>query len=368
MPTGLEERKGEHIRLSLEKNVSSTISPGLDDVKFIHMSLPEINLDEVTTSIKFLDHTLSAPLLIESMTGGTAQAERINRNLAEAAEEIGVAIGVGSQRAALKNPRLEKTFRVVRERAPSVPILANIGCSQLLDDDADTAVHKAIEMMQANALTIHLNPLQEAIQPEGETRFKGILDKIADLTSKIQVPLIVKETGAGISKEIAVKLSKAGVKYVDVAGVGGTTWAGVEHYRAEKRKDTRRANLGKLFWNWGIPTTVSLIETLATTDMKVIASGGVRSGIDIAKSLALGADLAGMALPFLSPATKNADLVKRKLNEVIEELRVTMFLTSSPTPPSLKKAPLVILGDTYTWLTQRGIYVRDYLEKRIRLS
>ncbi|WP_455363958.1 type 2 isopentenyl-diphosphate Delta-isomerase [[Eubacterium] cellulosolvens] len=360
-------RKSGHIQVSLNKNVESSISSGLDDIRLIHMSLPEIDLDKVDTNLRFLEHDLKAPFLIEPMTGGTAKAEKINGNLAEAAEKVGVAIGIGSQRAALEDPKLEKTFKIARKKAPSAPIFANIGCSQLLEIDSKIKIQKAIDMIEADALMIHLNPLQEAIQPEGETHFNGILEKISNLTNEIQIPMIVKETGAGISKETATKLSKIGVKYLDIAGVGGTSWAGVEYHRAEKVKDRRRANLGKTFWNWGIPTVISLIEVLSMTDMKVIASGGIRSGVDSAKAIALGAELSGMALPLLEPANKSSREVEKKILESRDELRTAMFLTSSATLNQLKKAPLVVLGETYTWLTQRGVYVRDYLERKIRI-
>ncbi|MEM4246451.1 MAG: type 2 isopentenyl-diphosphate Delta-isomerase [Candidatus Bathyarchaeia archaeon] len=363
----LEGRKLDHIRVSLSERVESGVGAGFEDVKLIHASLPEIDLEEVDTGTRFLNHDLKAPILIEPMTGGTSRAERINRNLAEAAEELGVALGVGSQRAALEDPRLEKTFRVVREAAPNALVLANIGCPQLLEPGAEGKAQKAVEMVEADGLMIHLNPLQEAIQPEGETRFRGALEMIGKVAEKVTVPLVVKETGAGVSKEVAVMLRRAGVRYLDVAGLGGTSWAGVEHHRAEKAGDSRRASLGRAFWDWGIPTVVSLVETLALTDMKVIASGGVRSGIDAAKAVALGAELAGMALPLLKPAVEGAGSVKRRLREVIDELKVAMFLTSSPTPAALRRAPLVIMGETRHWLGQRGEYVRDYLEKRVRV-
>ena len=211
-------RKIDHIKLSIEKSVESNIDSGFKDVRFVHMSLPEIDLSDIDIHIKFLKHRLFAPLIIESITGGTPQAKKINGNLAEAAEDLGIAIGVGSQRAALENRNLIDTYTIVRDKAPSVPVLANLGAPQLLDESAVDYATEAIEMLNANALIIHLNALQEAVQPQGQTHFKEVFRKIFEISRKIDVPLIAKETGAGISFEIAKYLKSAGVKIIDVGG------------------------------------------------------------------------------------------------------------------------------------------------------
>lgn len=351
-------RKFDHIKIGIEESVESSIDPGFNDVRLIHNSLPEIDLVEVNTSTSFLNYHLQAPLVIEPITGGVPQAKRINSNLAEAAEDLGIAIGVGSQRAALEDVNMIETYTIVRDKAPSVPVFANIGSPQLVEEEAEEYAKEAVRMLNADALMIHLNPLQEAVQPEGQTNFKGITDRISKIAKKIKVPVIVKETGAGICREVAEHLKLAGITIVDVSGLGGTSWAAVEYYRALRARNLQKAYLGKAFWDWGIPTVTSLLEIRSVPGLKVIASGGVRSGIDVAKVLALGADLAGMALPLLKPATKDKDSVKNWLMNLVEELKVAMFLTASVNVNSLKKASLVIMGQTDLWIKQRGLKYR----------
>lgn len=348
-------RKIDHIKIGIEEYIESNIDPGFKDVKLVHVSLPEINLNEIDTSTTFLNHHLHAPIIIEPITGGAPETKMINSNLAEAAEDFQIAIGVGSQRSALENEEMIDTYTIVRDKAPSVPVIANLGCPQLLDDNAEDLVRNAVSMLNADAIMIHLNALQEAVQPEGQTNFKGGASKISEVIKKISVPIIIKETGAGISREVAQKLQSIGVSIIDVAGLGGSSWAAVEYYRALKAQKKQKARLGKVFWDWGIPTVVSLVEVRSIDGLKLISSGGVRSGLDIAKSLALGADLAGMALPLLKPATKNVNQVRNFLNNIIEELRVAMFLTSSSTILSLKQTPFIIIGQTKEWLNQRKV-------------
>lgn len=357
-------RKIDHIKLSIEKSVESNIDAGFKDVRFVHMSLPEIDLSDIDIHIKFLKHRLFAPLIIESITGGTPRAKKINGNLAEAAEDLGIAIGVGSQRAALENRNLIDTYTIVRDKAPSVPVLANLGAPQLLDENAVDYAMEAIEMLNANALIIHLNALQEAVQPEGQTNFKEVFKKLSEISRKIDVPLIAKETGAGISFEIAKYLKSAGVKIIDVGGLGGTSWAAVEYYRASKAKKGNKAKLGKTFWDWGIPTVASLVEVNSIHGMTSIASGGVRTGLDVAKAIALGANIVGMALPLLKPATQDSMKVKKVLDNIIQELKTAMFLTGAKDIKSLKNMPVVIYGPTKEWLIQRGFKIK-YLTKNL---
>jgi isopentenyl-diphosphate delta-isomerase len=358
-------RKHEHIRVCLEERVESHVEPGFREVLLVHESLPDLNLGDIDASYEFLGRRVEAPLVIEPITGGVEDALEINRKLAEAAEEHGVILSVGSQRAALEDPRLEHTYRVARDAAPNAVILANIGCAQLLQGDPVEAAERAVEMVEADGLTVHLNPLQEAVQPEGETSLKGIYRELERLTREIKVPLIVKETGAGISAETAVRLERHGVRFVDVAGLGGTSWAGVEYYRASRMGDALRTKLGEGFWDWGIPTVVSLLEVLEFTSMKAIASGGVRSGVDLAKALALGAEAGGMALPFLRAAVKSREAVSSLIEEVIQELRLAMFLTGSGNIGELKCKPLIILGRTGEWLSLRGIDPGRYARRRL---
>jgi len=363
MAEKIKSRKLDHLIIGLTKNVESHKSSGFNDVTLIHNALPEINKEEIDLSINLFKCNLNAPLIIEPMTGGTFKAMKVNATLAEAAEKLKIGIGVGSQRAALEGPSLKKTYTIVREKAPTTLVLANIGCSQILGEEGIEKAKEAIEMINANALTIHLNPLQESIQPEGETRFKGVLNAISQLIRKLNVPIIVKETGAGISMEVAKKLENIGIEFVDVAGLGGTSWASVEYYRAKSSSNKTLEALGKTFWDWGIPTVASLIEVKSTTKIKVIASGGVRSGLDVAKSIALGAEAAGLALPLLKQAIKGAKQTIKFLEIIIEELKTAMFLTGSKNLNELKNTPVIISGETSTWLSKRGINLNSYFAK-----
>ncbi|HID17104.1 TPA: type 2 isopentenyl-diphosphate Delta-isomerase [Candidatus Bathyarchaeota archaeon] len=365
MAKGIEGRKLDHLSIALVRDIEASVSPGFDDVTLVHDATPELNREDVDLSIELLNHRLRAPILIEPMTGGVPEALKINASLAEAAEELGLGVGVGSQRAALKDPSLRKTYRIVREKAPTTLVLANIGCSQILGDEGIENAMKVIEMIDADALSIHLNPLQESIQPEGETKFRGVLKAITKITKEVKTPVIVKETGAGISIEAARKLEEADVQIIDVAGLGGTSWASVEYYRAKASSNKTLETLGKTFWNWGIPTVVSLIEVKAATKVKVIASGGVRTGLDAAKSIALGAEAVGLALPLLKPAARGPKMVIERLKIVLEELKTAMFLTGTRNVKALRKVPVIISGKTSEWLSRRGINLDEYARRRL---
>ncbi len=362
----VEIRKQDHIRICLERDVESQESSGFNETALVHDSLPELALTEIDISTELLGKKIKAPIVIEPITGGTEESVSINRNLAEIAEELGIVLSIGSQRAALEDSRLERTYRVVRDTAPSTVILANIGCAQLLRRDPLEIAEAVVEMIDADGLTVHLNPLQESIQPEGDTDLQGVLNQIGRLTSNLKVPIIVKETGAGISKETALKLEHHGVEMVDTAGLGGTTWAGVEHYRSLAKGDHVRARLGKRFWDWGIPTVVSLVEILEFTSMKVIASGGVRSGLDVAKAMALGAEASGLALPLLKAAVKSKEAISERLDIVIQELRLALFLTGSGDLASLKCKPLILMGKTADRLLKRGVDVSRYARRHLK--
>ena len=361
----IEERKDEHIRVCLDEDVrAKKITPGFENISLIHRALPEISRDEIDLSTEVFNHRFSAPIVIEGITGGTEKAFRINAAIAQAVEELGLGMGVGSQRAALENYRLERTYSVTRKEAPTAFLMANIGGPQIIREYNLKEVRKAIEMIEADALVIHLNPLQEAVQPEGETNYAGILEKLREITAALDIPVIVKETGAGVAAEDAEKLKEAGVSGIDVAGAGGTSWSAVEYYRAKKRGDHRAEEVGMDLWDWGVPTAVSLVEVLQAVDLPVIASGGVRSGSDIAKSLALGADLAGFASPVLGPALKGSDEVKEKLRIVMHLLRTVMFLVGAGSTDELKESPLVIAGKTADWLRARGYDLETYATRR----
>jgi len=363
----VEERKMDHIHICLNEDVEAKkTTTGFEDIFLIHRALPELNLDEIDLSTEVFGHKFAAPIMISSMTGGAQEALKINASIAEAVEELGLGMGVGSQRAALENPNLRRTYAVVRKKAPNAFIAANIGAPQLIRGYTVEKLEKAVDMIEADALIIHLNPLQEAIQPEGEAFYSGALVKIKEITENLDVPIIVKETGAGIAAEDAKRLEEAGAAGIDVAGAGGTSWAAVECYRANQREDYFAEEVGKEFWDWGIPTAVSLIEVVQSVDISVIASGGVRSGVDVAKALALGADLAGFALPVLEPAVKGSEKVKQKIEIIIQQLRTSMFLVGAGSTERLKDAPLIVLGKTAEWLKLRKFDIESYARRRLK--
>ncbi|MCJ7443695.1 MAG: type 2 isopentenyl-diphosphate Delta-isomerase [Methanotrichaceae archaeon] len=351
-----KKRKVDHIRICLEKAVECYRRP-FEDLVLIHSALPEISENDIDVSCDFLGQKVRAPLIISAMTGGHPDTKKINVNLAEAAQEMGVALGVGSQRAALEDPKQEDTFSAVREAAPDVPIIGNIGAVQLRKCGPEVLEILA-EMIDANAIAIHLNFLQESVQPEGDRDASGIFEALR-YAARGTVPLLIKETGAGIGHEIARELVKNGLKLIDVSGMGGTSWSGVEAYRAEEAGDIESMELGKLFWNWGIPTPASIVECLSA-GADVVASGGIRSGIDAAKSIALGASMTGIALPLLSPATKSSDEVVKVLKTYVRALKISMFLTGCRNIHELQCAPLVVLGSTKDWLNQRGFDIKKY--------
>ncbi|MGB9134340.1 MAG: type 2 isopentenyl-diphosphate Delta-isomerase [Candidatus Bathyarchaeia archaeon] len=364
MPNQTENRKADHIRISLEKNVQAKqATTGFEDIQFVHQALPEIDHRKIRLTAEIFGHKFSAPIIVGAMTGGTQEAVKINTSIAETVEKLGLGMGVGSQRAAIEEPRLKSTYKIVRKKAPTAFLIANIGAPQLVRGYGLKEAETAVEMIGADALAIHLNPLQEAIQPEGEASYAGVLGKIERIAEKLQVPVVIKETGAGISAEVAKKLEQAGVKGIDVSGVGGTSWAAVEYYRATTAKDAFRQRLGEIFWDWGIPTTVSLVEVSQSTKLTVIASGGVRTGTHIAKALALGASLASVSAPILRPATCSSDEVKKALSFCIEELRNTMFLVGAQSVDELKRAPVVIFGKTAEWLDKRGFKTATYARR-----
>lgn len=328
----MQERKTDHIQISLKRKVETGLT-GLDQYRFTHNALPEVDFEEIDPATEFLGKKLAAPILISSMTGGTAEGGKINRNLAEAAQKTGVAMAVGSQRVAIENSKLISTFQV-REVAPDVLLLANLGAVQLNYGYGLKECQQAVEMIQADALVLHLNSLQEAIQPEGNTNFAGLLAKIERTAKNLSVPVVVKEVGCGLSGETAKRLYQAGVRIVDTAGWGGTNWAKIEGVRAEN-------NLGEVFSQWGVPTADSIIQCRKIKGLRVIGSGGIRNGIEIAKAIVLGADLVGLALPFLKPATKSTEAVEKKLSQLIEELKVTMFSLGVSNLEELKRVKLV---------------------------
>ena len=339
-------RKLDHLRICAEKEVESG-DAGFGDIRFIHNALPECDMGTIDLSTRFLDHRFDSPLFISAMTGGHPGTKEVNARLARMAERFGIGMGVGSQRAALENPQLADTFSVVRDEAPHAFLVANLGAVQLRDHGNEWA-ERAIEQIDADAIAIHLNFLQEAIQPEGDHNATGCLAAIESLCADTKVPVIVKETGCGISGTTARQCWGVGVRAIDVGGWGGTSWAAVESVRADESrndKDRHLKSLGTALSGWGIPTVVSLAEVLVTGG-PVIASGGLRSGMDIAKSLAIGADLCGMALPLLKPALESDEALVQQIETLHHELAVAMFLSGSGKIANLAKARMYITGRT----------------------
>ncbi len=362
----IEERKADHIEICLEENIQARKkTTGFEDVSLVHKALLEIERKKIDLSTTVFGYKFSAPIFVGAMTGGTPKALKINAAIAEAIEELNLGMGVGSQRAAIDNPKLERSFTVVREKAPTVFILANIGGPQLVGKYGIKEARKAVEMIEANALAIHLNALQEAIQPEGETKYSGLIKKIGEVAQALEVPVIVKETGAGIASEEAKMLEEAGVAGIDVAGVGGTSWAAVEYYRAKRHQDSLHQRLGETFWDWGIPTAISLVETVQSVSIPAIASGGIRHGTDAAKALALGASLASVAYPILQPAAKSPEEVKKTLQFLIGEVRNCMFLVGADSIQKLQKVPVVLTGKTAEWLRVRGFQPELYSRRSV---
>ena len=333
----IETRKADHIKINLEQDVRSALTTGLEKYHFVHEALPELDLERVDASLKLFEKLLGAPILISSMTGGTDEAETINLRLAEAAYVMRVAMGVGSQRAAIENPEQAKTFQV-RRVAPDILLFANIGAVQLNYGYGVDACRKAVDMIEADALYLHLNPLQEAVQAGGDTNFAGLAKKIEEVCKKLGVPVIAKEVGWGISERTAKLLADCGVSAIDVAGAGGTSWSQVEMHRAP---DEFTRELAATFVGWGIPTAESILNVKkAAPDMIVFASGGIQDGLDIAQCVALGATLAGMAGPFLKAAAVSSEKAIDVIKLIKRQIEVTMFVAGVGTLEEFKVGKL----------------------------
>ena len=346
MASEIERRKRAHIDTVLQEDVGAKgVTTGFEQMYFEHVALPEIDLNAIDTRCEIFGKSLAVPLLISSMTGGTDIARDINQHLAEAAQELGIAMGVGSQRAAIVDPDFAHTFQV-RSVAPDILLFANLGAVQFNYGFTVDDARKAVEMIEADALFLHLNPLQEAVQAEGDRDWTGVLAKIGDLSKALDVPLVVKEVGNGISAALARRLIDVGVAGIDVAGAGGTSWSEVEAYRQD---DETKRRIAHSFAGWGIPTARALSDVRAALPtIPVIASGGIRTGIDAAKAVRLGADLVGMAAPVLGSATETAKAVQKSMSTVAEELKIAMFCTGSRDIGALRQAVLLRTADGST--------------------
>jgi len=335
--TRTQARKKEHLEICLDtEGVSSHSSTGLDRYRFVHNALPELDLDEIDIGTTFLGKKLRAPILISSMTGGFDLARKVNRNLAAAAQELGIGMGVGSQRVAIEEPGAADSFKV-REVAPDILLLGNLGAVQLNYGYATEHCRRAVAMIGADALILHLNVLQEALQPEGNRNFKGLAEKIATVCSELQLPVVVKEVGNGISAEVAQVLHRAGVAAIDIAGKGGTAWSAVEAQRATQQGKP----YSRTFTDWGIPTEEALVGVRAALpSMPLVASGGIRSGLDIAKCVALGADMAALGQPLLAAALESPEEVVKFMGGIIHEFKVAMLCVGAANLEALRRTAL----------------------------
>ena len=344
----ISDRKLEHLLICKNYDVEfKDKTTGFEDIELIHNALPEIDKNDIDLSTSVFGKKLDSPLFITAITGGHPASKEINKQLAIVAEENNIALGVGSQRAACEHPELADTYSVVRDNAPDCLLVGNIGAPQL------NLANKAVEILDADILAIHLNPLQESIQPEGDLDARGYLDLISKITDAVDIPVMAKETGCGISGETAKQLADAGVSFIDIEGAGGTSWAAVETYRAEDRY------YGELFWDWGIPTAISTAEVVNNVDIPVVSSGGIRSALEAAKAIALGADSVGMALPFLKKSISHEELTQF-INKFNDSLRIAMFLVGANNIEELKQSKLVVQGKTREWLNERGINTKNY--------
>lgn len=334
-----ESRKVDHIKINLEKNVDfPNLTTGLERYRFLHQSVPEIDLAEIDTTVSLFGKTLRTPLLISSMTGGTEMAESLNRSLAEAAQNHQIAMGLGSQRAAIEDENLARSFEI-RAIAPDILLFANVGAVQLNYGYGTTEFQRAVDMAEADALILHFNVLQEAVQPEGDINFAGLLGKVEALCNTLPVPVIAKEVGWGFSEQAVRDLANAGVAAIDVAGSGGTSWSEVEYHRAPT---AFHAQVAAVFADWGIPTADAIqYARKGAPNLPVIASGGLRNGIDVAKCIALGAEMGGLAGPFLKAAAQSPEAIDQLINVLDAQLRIAMLCSGARTLSDLKQIQLL---------------------------
>jgi isopentenyl-diphosphate delta-isomerase len=342
--TRINTRKTDHLKINLEKDVRSGILTGLERIGLVHQALPELSLNQVDTQLTLFGRTLSAPLIISSMTGGTTVAGVLNRTLAEAAQTCQVAMGLGSFRAALDHPEVASSFKV-RKLAPDILLFANLGAVQLNYGVNAEACLKVVQECNADVLILHLNPLQEALQLEGETDFKDLLKKIEAVCRTLPVPVVVKEVGWGISAATARKLANAGVAAIDIAGAGGTSWSQVEMHRLS---DTRLNQVASAFCAWGIPTAQSIkMVKEALPRMTILASGGLRDGIDIVKCIALGATAGGIARPFLKTAAISLETSIQSIETIKQQIKVAMFACGVKDLEALSKTETIAIDPSH---------------------
>lgn len=362
IPTITSERKLAHLQICLEQDVQSRgVTTGLEDISFIHKATTDLNLEDIDVSTQIFGKKLNLPLIISGMTGGHSFAQQLNNNLSQVAEKAKIGIGVGSQRAALEDISARESFEIVKRNATTTLKIGNIGAGQIVSDFSASDLKEIIRMVNADAVAFHFNPLQESIQPEGDVNLTGLMDKTKLLIQESSVPIIAKEVGSGFSEYDINRVQKVGFKGIDIQGVGGTSWSGVESIRTSALKYKKA---GEIFWDWGLPTTISTILASRNFTGAIIGSGGVRTGLDIAKLIALGANATGMALPFLF-ATQNQSIEKALefIADIEYQLRIACFLTGSGSISDLRSAPLLITGKTAEILRLYGIDPEIYYSR-----
>lgn len=353
MSEKIRGRKADHISICLKEDVESKgVSPGFEYIHLVHNAMPEINFEELDASTNIFGKTLKYPLLFDSLTGGSEEARSLNQTIAQVAEEKGLGMFLGSVRAALEDTSVKDTYTIARDVAPNIFLALNIGAAQLSKGLDIDKLKSLVSDTKANAISVHLNPLQEVIQVEGEPNFKGVYGKIEFLTKNIGVPVVVKEVGTGISKETAAKLELAGVSCINISGLGGTNWATVESIRSKMLGDKSKSNLGAAYSGWGIPTVVSLIECASTVKIPLIASGGLRNGLDLAKALVLGAKYGSIALPVLKLAKKSKSSLSSYVDQISSEFKTAMFLTGCKKVDELHRVRYFIDHYLHTWISR----------------
>lgn len=361
--TVTSDRKLAHLQICLENDVQAkNITTGLEDITLVHRATTDLNFDEIDLSVEIFGKKLDLPFIISGMTGGHAFAHKLNHFLSKAVNDTKIGMGVGSQRAALEDIKVRESFDIVRKNAPNSLIIGNIGAGQIAQGLTSIEFQELVDMIEADAIAIHFNPLQEVIQPEGDIDLKGLHENTHSLIKEFRVPVIAKEVGSGFSLEDIKNIEKIGFKAIDIQGVGGTSWAGVESIRTLSLKHKKT---GDIFWDWGLPTTLSTILAVNNFNGSVIGSGGVRTGLDIAKLISLGANAAGMAIPFLFSVQKHStEEVIERIQEIEYQLRLACFLTGSENISELKRAPIVIEGRTAELMRIYGINPSDYLHRK----
>ncbi len=353
------ERKLAHLQICLEHDVQGrSITTGLEDISFVHHATTDLNMKDIDLSVDIFGKKLRLPMIISGMTGGHAFAQQLNDYLSQVAEKTQIGMGVGSQRAALEDAQARESFEIVKNNAPTTLKIGNIGAGQIVDGLTSTDLKNIVSMINADAVAFHFNPLQESIQPEGDTNLHGLIDRVSQLINVSPTPIIAKEVGSGFSRFDIDRIMKSGFAGIDIQGVGGTSWAGVESIRAEVPKYKKT---GEVFWDWGLPTVISTILAKESFSGHIIGSGGVRNGLEVAKLLALGADAAGMAIPFLFTAQDHSiEKSLKYIEEIAYEIRLACFLTGSQNIEELKSVPLIISGKTAELLRAFGIDPREY--------